>query len=341
MQLRTEEIDLKAADLRYVSDEEPGYTRLRWGQGFTYRDADGETVTDSDLRRWFESLAIPPAWEDVWISAYRNGHLLATGRDSKDRKQYIYHPRWQELRNQTKFHQLADFGKALPWLRQAVEADLRKRGIVRERVLALAVRLLEETLIRIGNDAYTQANTTYGLTTLRDKHVNIDGQKITFAFVGKSGKEHQIELKDKQLARIVKACRDIPGYDLFQYYNADGQRQRITSGDVNAYIREITGRDFTAKDFRTWGATTRALSILSTCESDPCEDEVRACVQQVADELGNTVAVCRKYYIYPALFDAFLEGQLPKLLKRVKPKDDLYPEEVALIKLIEAQAKAT
>lgn len=341
MQIRTEDMELKAADLRYISDEEPGYTRLRWGQGFTYRDAAGETVTDSDLRSWFESLAIPPAWEDVWISPYRNGHLLATGRDNKNRKQYIYHPRWHELRNQTKFHHLADFGKALPGLRQAVEADLRKRGIVRERVLAVAVRLLEETLIRIGNDAYTQANTTYGLTTLRDKHVHINGQKITFAFVGKSGKEHQIELKDRQLARIVKACRDIPGYDLFQYYDADGKRQRITSGDVNDYIREITGRDFTAKDFRTWGATTRALSILAMCESDPCEDEVRTCVQQVADELGNTVAVCRKYYIYPALFDAFLDGQLPKLLKRAKPRDNMYPEEVALIKLIEAQVKAT
>lgn len=304
----------KAAGLRYVSDEEPGIRRRKRGQGFTYVDAKGNTVRDSGLLGRIRKLAIPPAWSDVWICPIANGHLQATGRDSKGRKQYRYHPEWRHIRDETKFERMVAFGETLPRLRGRVEADLSRAGLPREKVVATVVRLLETTLIRVGNREYARQNGSFGLTTLRDGHVQIDGSKIRFEFRGKSGKDQSAELQDRRVARIVRQCRDLPGQTLFQYLDETGERQKITSEDINAYLREVTGEDFTAKDFRTWGGTVLALSTLlevGTCESEKeANQAVVSVVRQVAEELGNRPATCRKYYIHPALIAAFVEGKL-------------------------------
>lgn len=325
--------------LRYVSTEEEGYTRKKWGRGFTYRDPDGNTVTDDALRQWIESIAIPPAWTDVWISPYKNGHILATGRDDKNRKQYCYHPRWQEMQNETKFDRLAQFGKCLPMIRKVTDAHLRKHKLSRQRVLAGLVRLLESTLIRIGNTEYAKNNDSFGLTTLTDDHAEIEGNKIIFEFVGKSGQEHSIVLRDARLARIVKRCRDIPGYDLFQYYDDDGTRRTVGSGDVNAYLKQITGEDFTAKDFRTWGGSTLAIKYLcEQCRDQPSERATLDCVDHVANLLGNTTAVCRKYYIHPRIMEAYEDGRLQTIYEAAPQPEsdyDLSPEETTLIRLVE------
>lgn len=308
----------EVAGLVYVSDAEPGLTRRRRGRGFSYHHLDGDLVSDAERAR-IEALAIPPAWEDVWICPLPNGHLQATGRDEKGRKQYRYHPDWAEVRGRVKFNRMIPFGEALPALRSRVESDLRRKALDREKVVALAVRLLDETLVRIGNAEYAASNDSYGLTTLRDRHVDFDGAEVRFAFVGKSGKEHEISLRDRKLARLVKQCRDIPGYTLFQYHTGDGKRS-IGSGDVNAYLRETTGEDFTAKDFRTWGGTVLAAKALA--ERGEAEDEAAAdrhcadVVKEVAAELGNTVAVCRKYYVHPGIVDAYCEGALLDAMKR-------------------------
>lgn len=332
---------LENTNLRYVSTDMAGYTRKPWGRGFTYQDKKGETIQDEKLRDWIESLVIPPAWTDVWISPYKNGHILATGRDDADRKQYIYHPQWNDLRGQTKFHNLAQFGKALPNLRDTVDAHLRKRKLSKEKVLAVVVRLLETTLIRIGNTHYAKQNDSYGLTTLRDKHAEIKKNTVTFEFTGKSGKEHEVMLEDKNLARAVKACRDIPGYELFQYYDEDGQRHSIDSSDVNAYIKDITGEDFTAKIFRTWGGSVLAIQVLCNDVPDDLEIDKHAkwCIECVADSLGNTVAVCRDYYVYPQIFEAYEAGKLCSLYEANLKKQDkltLRPEEQTLIDLIQS-----
>ncbi|NLX10917.1 MAG: DNA topoisomerase IB [Chloroflexi bacterium] len=332
----------RLARLHYVSDDSPGYRRKRQGRGFTYLDASGERLSDPAERERIEKLVIPPAWTDIWICPDPNGHILATGRDSKGRKQYIYHPRWQELRNQTKFSRMVDFGEALPAIREQTDRDLRRQGLPREKVLATAVRLLETTLIRIGNDEYARSNQSFGLTTLRDRHVKISGSKVEFRFGGKSGKEHTIELHNRRLARIVKQCQEIPGHDLFQYIDDSGQRQSIGSGDVNDYLRAITGQDFTAKDFRTWGGTVRAVQVL--LEIGPSETatalkrNVSAAVKCVAGELGNTVTVCRQYYIHPAVLECYETGALfdviPAAIASAPPPDSPYaltPAEAAVI----------
>lgn len=333
---------LEQADLRYVSGDMQGYTRKPWGRGFTYQDADGNTIQDEALRDWIEAIVIPPAWTEVWISPYKNGHILATGRDDAGRKQYRYHPRWEETRNQSKFDYLAKFGNALPHLREAVDQHLRKRKLSKEKVLAAVVRLLETTLIRIGNAEYARDNDSYGLSTLEDEHVEFDGSTVVFEFTGKHGKEHEINLQDKRLARIVKACRDIPGYELFQYYDEDGQNRAIDSSDVNAYIKAITGDDFTAKVFRTWGASTLAIRVL--CEDMPDDLDIsqhtKHCIECVAQSLGNTVAVCRDYYVHPIIFHAYEDGNLCHhyhgLKKQQKRKKyALQPEERCLVELIE------
>lgn len=333
---------LEDVALRYVGQDEPGYTRLKWGRGFSYRDCHDRIIRNADERTRIESLAIPPAWTDVWICPDPKGHILATGRDSKGRKQYIYHPEWKARSSQYKFEQLVVFGRALPLIRRQTEADLRGPGLNREKVLALVVRLLERTLIRIGNTCYMQHNDSYGLTTLQDEHVDIHGRLITFEFTGKRGIEHEVNVEDKRLAAIVRACQDVPGHRLFQYYDDAGERQQIESGDVNRYLQQIADGDFTSKDFRTWGASTYMVKVLSDVPASKSEAEghqaVVDAVKEVAELLGNTPAVCRSYYIHPAVAEAFLQGKLPALVKKQRRPRSPYaldPYESVLMALID------
>jgi DNA topoisomerase I len=305
----------EAAGLRYVTDEMPGIRRKKDGGSFTYVTPDGTKVTDDKTLTRIRSLAIPPAWTDVWICPHPRGHLQATGRDAKGRKQYRYHPRWREVRDAVKFDRLVAFAKALPRIRQRLDRDLARPGLPRAKVLAAMVRLLEETKIRVGNEEYAKQNKSYGLSTLKNRHVQVNGSKVCFRFKGKSGKTHLIELSDRRLARVIQRCLDIPGQELFQYVDEAGEYRDVRSEDVNNYIREIAGDDFTAKDFRTWAGTLLAARFFSECE--PCSPEISKreaqqrilrVVEMVADELGNTVAVCRRCYVHPAVFDAFLSG---------------------------------
>ncbi|MBP6789198.1 MAG: DNA topoisomerase IB [Candidatus Promineofilum sp.] len=304
----------RAIGLRYVSDTEPGLRRERDGAVFVYRDAAGKLVTTPRVLARIDALHIPPAWDEVWICRRADGHLQATGRDARGRKQYRYHPDWNATRNQTKYHRMQQFGAALPGLRERIDADLARRGLPRDKVLATVLRLMELTYIRIGNVEYARANSSYGLTTLRDKHVQVDGAAIRFQFVGKSGQKHAIDVKDRRLARIVKQCRDIPGYELFQYYDEAGERQRVGSGDVNDYLRMATGAAFSAKDLRTWGGSVLAAAALATL--GPAESETAArrnvvqVVKDVAGALGNRPATCRKYYVHPAVLAAYASGAL-------------------------------
>jgi DNA topoisomerase-1 len=305
----------KAAGLRYVSDQQAGYRRRRRGRGFTYYDWTGKVVTDAKLRDRFNQLVIPPAWQEVWICRHENGHILAVGRDEAGRKQYIYHPEWARVRDQVKYSKLLRFGEALPELRQRVAADLRQRKLTRTKVTALVVALMEQTLIRIGNDEYARNNDSYGLTTLQDDHVHFDHNTVIFEFRGKSGKEHEIALRDKRLAALVKACQELPGQRLFQYYDEQGNLVALTSTDVNAYLREVTGFDFTAKDFRTWGGTILAARMLHEAGAVTNDTEAKkrivTAVKGVAQALGNTPAVCRQSYIHPAILAAYEQNQLP------------------------------
>ena len=330
--------------LRYADDARPGITRVGRGTGFSYHRPDGELVAD-DVRERIEALVIPPAWQDVWISPDPSGHLQATGRDAKGRKQYRYHDGWNAHRNRLKFDRMVGFGRALPDVRQRVEADLRKRSLGREKVLALCVRLLDETLVRVGNEAYADANETYGLTTIRDKHVSFSGSEVRFEFVGKSGKSQSLAVTDKRLARLVKACQDIPGYDLFQFYDEAGERHDVESGHVNGYLQETTGEPFTAKDFRTWGGTVTAAERLAD-NGDDWEDGsadglVTRAVKDTADRLGNTPAVCRRYYVHPDVLDAFRERDLAVRLRRRNAGNTpagLRPAEAAVLDLLEERA---
>lgn len=313
----------KAAKLRYFSDTKPGISRQpNRKKGFSYALPDGTPIEDEDVLARIAALGIPPAWTEVWISPHANGHIQATGRDAKGRKQYRYHPNWSSHRSETKYTRMAQFGHMLPTLRERVDADLRAvRGMTRERVLALVVRLLEITLIRIGNAEYRRHNEHYGLTTLQDDHVAVNGSRVAFEFVGKSGKTHTVELQDRRLARLVKACQELEGYDLFQYRDGDGTSRPVGSADVNAYLRERTGEDYTAKDFRTWGGSVlavEALCDLPECTSEMSDAETKrniaAAVKQVAAGLGNTATISRKYYIHPAIIEAYSDGMLHDLL---------------------------
>jgi DNA topoisomerase-1 len=310
----------RAAGLRYVSDETPGIRRARQGDRFCYVDARGRTIDDETWLARLEALRIPPAWTDVWICPQPNGHLQATGRDARGRKQYRYHPRWREVRDEAKYGRLIAFGQALPAIRARVEQDLRRRDLSREKVLATVVRLLETTLIRVGNREYARANRSYGLTTMRDKHVHVGDDKVTFTFCGKSGKQHTITLNDRRLARIVKRCRDLPGYELFQYIDERGQRQTIGSSDVNDYLREMTGQEFTAKDFRTWAGTVLATTTLRELaphgSAAEAKKNIGRAIEHVAEQLGNTPTICRKCYVHPAVLDAYLEGSLVDTLRQ-------------------------
>ena len=305
-----------AAGLVYTSDRQPGIKRLRAGKRFRYVDPHGRIIK-GDSRSRIRSLAIPPAWTDVWICPNPRGHLQATGRDARGRKQYRYHAKWRETRDGTKFDRMAEFARALPVIRRRTESDLRRAGLPREKVLAVVVRLLEKTFIRVGNDEYARANHSFGLTTMKDGHVKLSGSTVRFMFRGKSGVEHESTLEDGRLAKIVKQCRDLPGQELFQYRDEDGAVVDVGSGDVNAYLHEIAGREFTSKDFRTWAGTLLAATLLRECA--PCDSQTRGkkaiveCIDRVAKRLGNTRAVCRKSYVHPAVLDAYLDGTIAKL----------------------------
>ncbi|MFN3930253.1 MAG: DNA topoisomerase IB [Brevundimonas sp.] len=304
--------------LTWCSDERPGFRRMPAGDGFHYLDRKGEPVTDEAALDRFRMLAIPPAWTDVWICPRASGHIQATGRDIKGRKQYRYHPDWHAHAAVTKFDRLPDFARALPKLRKRVEADLGRRGVSREKVLATAVRLLELTLIRVGNAQYAKQNRSYGLTTLHKRHLDVDGAALTFAFKGKSGVEHEVRVRDRRLAAMVRSLRDLPGQQLFKYRDADGDLCVVTSDDVNAYIREAMGEQFSAKDFRTWAATVSAARALRDVEppASPtaAKRQITVCVKAVAGLLGNTPTVCRSSYVHPRVFELFQDGRLGKTL---------------------------
>ena len=308
------------AGLRYVSDEKPGYGRRRAGTGFSYVDMHGERITDPRMLKRLRSLVIPPAWTEVWISPSPRGHIQATGRDARGRKQYIYHPEWQETRDRQKFTRTLEFARALPAMREVVSKDMSGRKLDRRTVLATVVRLLESTLIRVGNRAYAEQNNSYGLTTLRNDHVDVNGGSLEFDFVGKSGKRHVVKLTDRRATRIVKQLQELPGQELFQYLDEDGERRVVDSADVNEYMHEISGEHFTAKDFRTWAGTVLAAWALSEFEKIDSQAALRrnitAAVKKVATRLGNTPAVCRSSYIHPEIFNCYLDGSLIEHLKR-------------------------
>jgi len=307
-----------SAGLRYVTDSVPGFRRRRSGRGFSYLDQDGRLIRDvRDVQR-IKSLAIPPAWRDVWICPSPSGHLQATGRDAKGRKQYRYHPRWREVRDEAKYDRLPSFAAMLPLLRRRVARDLAEPVLSMSKVVAAVVQLLEKTLIRVGNEEYARSNRSFGLTTLESAHARITGSTVRFRFRGKSGKFHDITLSDARLARIVRRCQDLPGRQLFQYLDDEGSTHDVGSADVNEYLREVMGQDFTAKDFRTWAGTVLAAQKLCAMEpatsATTAKQNVLAAIDQVAESLGNTRAVCRKCYIHPAVVDEYVEGHLLEAL---------------------------
>ena len=333
----------RQAGLRYVGDHLPGI-RIGAGRGFRYAGPDGKAVRDAATLARIRALAIPPAWTDVWISPWDNGHIQATGRDARGRKQYRYHARWRSVRDEAKYERTLAFGRALPAIRARVGADLKRPGLPREKVLATVVWLLEATMMRVGNEEYARRNQSFGLTTLRDRHVRVDGSEVEFRFRGKSGVQHAVKVDDARLARVIRAARDLPGQELFQYIDDDGERRGIGSADVNDYLREITGEEFTAKDFRTWSGTVLAALALQECEKFDSEAQakknvVRA-IEHVAQRLGNTPSVCRKCYVHPAVLDAYFDGtMLEGLRRRAREEWDeelraLRPEEAAVLALL-------
>lgn len=331
----------QAVGLRYVRDDGPGIRRKRAGKGFFYRTPDGKAVL-GEHREWIEKLAIPPAWTDVWICPHKDGHIQATGRDVKGRKQYRYHPKFREFRDQTKYHRLITFGETLPAMRRRAARDLARRGLPRVKVLALIFSLLDRTLIRIGNAEYARDNNSFGLTTLRDHHVEIRGKKARFSFRGKSGKDHEIEVDDPRLAKLIKRCRDLPGEDLFQYIDDEGNVQRVCSNDVNDYLRKISGADFTAKDFRTWGGTVRAHEFLRAAgvgrSEKHCKKTICSAIKAVASSLGNTQATCRKYYVHPEVLRSYQDGSLFEL-KPSPVLNGMAAEEARLMALLRSCAR--
>src|SRR5438034_4627004 len=333
----------RAAGLRYVSDLSPGLRRKRVGKGFTYVDSGGRTVRDAETIGRIKRLAVPPAWSDVWICPDPRGHLQATGRDARRRKQYRYHPHWREVRDAVKYDRMLAFAEALPKIREQTDRDLERPGLPREKVLASIVRLLEDTRIRVGNEEYRKENGSFGLTTLRNRHAEVIGTDVHFSFRVKSGKLHRVDLQDRRQARILKRFLEIPGQELFQFLDESGEAKPIDSADVNAYLRDISGEDFTAKDFRTWAGTILAARFLCEAITRPntrgAKKQLVRAIARVADELGNTPAVCKKGYIHPAVIAAYLAGGL----KPVNEKDDVDPyqlsaEERSLLALLSAEA---
>jgi DNA topoisomerase-1 len=334
--------DVLPPDLHYVDDTQPGITRKKLRGKFCYFDPAGQRITDPDEIKRINALAVPPAYIDVWICADPRGHLQATGRDARGRKQYRYHSRWREVRDADKYLRLRDFGVALPKVRKKLETLLAAPGFSRDKVMATIITLLDATLIRIGNSQYARDNRSYGLTTLRRRHVEVNGSAIQFQFRGKSGVEHQITVKDRRLARIIKRCQEIPGQNLFQYLDENGDRHSVSSSDINAYLQTLTGADFTAKDYRTWAGSVLALSMLRKLRWEAEAEAKRHLVEMVKDvarQLGNTPAVCRKCYIHPAVLDSFLLGSLHQL-PRPRARKGLSTEEVGLAMFLEGMLAA-
>lgn len=340
----------RQAGLRYVSDNHPGITREVAKEGFCYRDVDGKLIRDEATLARIKSLAIPPAWTEVWICPVENGHIQATGRDARRRKQYRYHPRWRNVRDEVKYERMLNFGQALPAIRAQVDSDLRLQGLPREKVLATIVYLLEATMMRIGNEEYARQNKSFGLTTLRDRHVRIDGSEVEFHFRGKSGVRHTIKVDDPRLARIIRRARDLPGQELFQYIDDEGQQRTVDSADVNDYLRTLTGKDYTAKDFRTWSGTVLAALALQEYEKFDSQAQakkniVRA-IESVSEKLGNTPSICRKCYVHPAVIESYLDGTMLHALQQRTQEEmmhDLHalrPEEAAVLALLQERLQS-
>jgi len=339
----------KAAGLRYVNDSKPGIRRDKEGDTVRYLDAKGQPVADEATLKRIKSLVIPPAWTDVWICPQANGHLQATGRDARGRKQYRYHPKWRNVRDEVKYERMINFGNALPIIRAEVDKALKQPGLPREKMLATIVYLLEATMMRVGNEEYARTNKSFGLTTLRNRHVKVDGSDVEFKFRGKSGVYHKIHVHDRRLARIIRSTRDLPGQELFQYVDEDGETHSIDSSDVNEYLRTITGEDYTAKDFRTWSGTVLAALALQEFEKFDSETQakkniVRA-IESVAEKLGNTPSICRKCYVHPAVLDAYLEGSVLEAMRERTEQhlsEDLHalqPEEAAVLAMLQQRLK--
>ncbi|MBF6607119.1 MAG: DNA topoisomerase IB [Flavobacterium sp.] len=342
---RDPKVTARAVGLRYSANFGKGYYRIRKNEQFQYIDHENVRIKDKEILARISSLVLPPAWENVWISPYANGHLQATGIDAKGRKQYRYHADWNKIRNQSKFYRLRRFAEALPAIREKTDNDLARKGLPYEKVVALVVKLIELTHIRIGNDAYKKLYGSFGLTTLRDKHVKIESSKVYFDFVGKKGVKHKIALQSRKLANLVKKCRDIPGQDLFQYYDDEGRRRTIGSADVNNYLKEVTGEDFTAKDFRVWAGSVHALCAFKEIgEPDnqtDCKRKIVEVLDTVASKLGNTRTVCKKYYVHPSVIATYQNGKISSY--GIQPNiadNNLNPEEEALVRLLESETIA-
>jgi DNA topoisomerase I len=335
------------AGLRYVSDDRPGYTRKAKGEDFAWLDTDGKLIRDEQRLLRIKRLAIPPAWTDVWICPASNGHIQATGRDARCRKQYLYHERWREVRDENKYDRIISFGKALPKIRRRIARDLKPPGLPRNKVLATVVQLLERTFIRIGNEEYARENKSFGLTTMKDRHVEVKGAKLRFRFRGKSGREHEVDVTDRHIAKIISKLQDLPGQDLFQYVDDDGKVGDISSQDVNEYLREITGEDFSAKDFRTWAGTVLTAIALNAQEKfenqKQGEANIKTAISAVAKILGNTPAICRKCYVHPAVLENYLDQKSIDGLKQTtedaleKEDVDLRSSEKAVLKFLEVR----
>src|SRR5256885_5211310 len=335
------------AGLRYVSDESPGYTRKARGDDFEYFDTDGKRIRDETRLLRIKRLAIPPAYRNVWICPSPNGHIQATARDARGRKQYRYHERWREVRDENKYDRMVVFGKALPKIRRRADRDLKRRGLPREKVLATVVQLLERTFIRIGNEEYAKENKSFGLTTMRSRHVDVTATKLKFSFRGKSGKQYDVGVTDRRLANIIRQLQDLPGQEVFQYLNDEGERRKVSSEDVNDYLREITGEDFTAKDFRTWAGTVLAAMALNAQEAfenkSQAKKNIKDAISAVAKILGNTPAVCRKCYVHPAVLETYLNGAMIEGLKMrtaetlERKLGDLRAEEAAGVRFLQAR----
>jgi DNA topoisomerase-1 len=340
----------KTAGLRYVCDMGPGIRRIKKGSGFSYIGPDEKPVRDMVMLKRIRSLVIPPAWKNVWICSDPDGHVQAVGRDAKGRKQYRYHARWRQVRDETKYDRLLAFGRVLPRIRRQVASDLAARNLSRNKILATVVRLLETTLIRVGNEEYARANDSFGLTTMRDRHAKVNGANVRFEFRGKSGIIHAVDVTDRRLARIVKQSRDLPGYELFQYIDEQGARRSIDSSDVNAYLRQVAGEEFTAKDFRTWAGTVLAAGALQALpkHDSPAQAKrnVVAAVEAVAKRLGNTKAICRKCYIHPDIINAYMDGTLAGLLRQRVSREvaracrDLPRDEASVLACLQARLRA-